>query len=174
VAAEEAVDLASTDGDYAPLLRDIEARLAEVDAFPPDSLVVGLWTAEDLCVVALAGEMDMSNAAELTEMLNGCLSSGPCRLLVEASRLTFIDSTGLNQLITVSRPLKARGGETLIVAPSVHVARVLQFVQVDELITVADSLEDALTRAAVGRPGAGASEAPRLSQLDTRPEPTSP
>jgi anti-sigma B factor antagonist len=159
VEAGEAVDLADANrsnganGENPPLwpvLGDIQARLAEVDAHPQNGLVVGLWKPlDDLCVVALAGEMDMSNATEVTELLDGCLGAGPSRLVVEVSRLTFKDSTGVNQLVTVSRPLKERGGETLLVAPTAHVARVFEIVKLDELITVVDSLEGALTRDAV-------------------------
>src|ERR1044071_9196159 len=87
----------------AALLRDVRARLTELDASPTTDLVVGIWKpSAELCVVALAGEMDLSNAAQITRELDGRLGPGPCRLVVELSRLTFMDSTGITQLVALS------------------------------------------------------------------------
>jgi anti-anti-sigma factor len=99
----------------------------------------------DLCVLSLSGEMDMSNASELTGALGGNVGSG--RVIIEASRLTFMDSTGINQLVGLARTVKAAGGEMLLAAPHPNLARLFEIVNIDELMPVVASLEAAIERA---------------------------
>src|SRR6059058_5602951 len=56
----------------------------------------------------LAGELDLSSAARLTDALEPLLRQGG-RIVLEISRLTFMDSTGLQVLIRSSLTLGERG-----------------------------------------------------------------
>jgi anti-sigma B factor antagonist len=100
----------------------------------------------DLCVLSLSGEMDMSNASRLTGALGG--SVGPGRVIIELSRLTFMDSTGVKQLVGLSRTVKAAGGAIVLAAPHPNLARLFEIVNLGELIPVVASLEAAIDRAA--------------------------
>jgi anti-anti-sigma factor len=93
------------------LVRDVHERRAQLDGAAPHQLVVGIWGPRDgLCVVALGGEMDMNNAAQLQNGLNGLDDVARCRVVVELSALTFIDSTGIKELIHLAKLTNASGG----------------------------------------------------------------
>ena len=137
------------------LLAGVAARLAELAVSPSGELVVGLWEPwSDLCVVALGGEMDMSNAAVLGHALDG--RRGRRDLIIDLSQLTFVDSTGIHELVKLSRTLDAEGGILVVAAPTVPVARVFEIVQLRDVLVVAESLEDALAHIS-SRPGLSAS-----------------
>ena len=66
--------------------------------------------------------------------------SGPRRrgghLVVDLSGLTFIDSTGLHELVVALKRQRARGGEIVLRAPSAQTMRVLEIVGLDQLFTI--------------------------------------
>ncbi len=141
-------DPAGHDRDGQPgnvsLLEELQARVAELRDPSPGELVIGLHNSDGVCVVALGGEMDMSNAAELTRMIESYLDGGPCRMIVELSRLEFLDSCGIRELITAARAVKAGGGSFALAAPTAIVARVLAITKLDEYMAVEASLAAAL------------------------------
>jgi len=124
----------------------VRARLAECEGSPSEELIVGLWHPwSGLCVVALRGEMDMRNAAALCRTVDGRVGAASCDLIVELSQLTFMDSSGINELLQLARTLDADGGMIILAAPTAPVARVFEIVSLGAALTVLQSLEAALT-----------------------------
>ena len=138
-------------GDGEPQLRNellvgqVRERLAECEGSPSEELIVGLWRPWDgLCVVAIRGEMDISNAAALRRAVDGRIGADSCDLIVELSRLTFMDSSGINELVRLSRTLDAVGGMIILAAPTAPVARLFATVKLSDGFVILESLEDAL------------------------------
>jgi anti-sigma B factor antagonist len=96
-------------------------------------------------LVALAGECDLNTGRELRDILTSELSRGAQRLIVDLSALTFMDSTGMQVLLSTRSVLAVRGGTLVLVAPQPVVARILELTGADQVIPVFDSLEDAQT-----------------------------
>jgi anti-anti-sigma factor len=69
------------------------------ETYPQHSLskVVG----EQYTILALAGEIDISNADEIAEEVRNALAAGP--VSVDLSKLSFIDSSGLRMLVELVR-----------------------------------------------------------------------
>lgn len=127
------------------LVQELQARLAELREPVPGELAVEVFNSSDgLCLVALGGEMDMSNAAELARRVDGHLNGVPCGMIVELSRLEFLDSCGIRELIRVARAVKERGGAFALAAPTPIVGRVLGITSLSEYMAVEVSLEAAL------------------------------
>lgn len=143
------------------VLRDVRERLAELEGAAPERLVVGVWHSGDgVFVVALAGEMDLANAAELGHALDDMTGPAPCRMVIELSALTFIDSTGIREIVRAHSALSANGGTIVLVAASANVAQVLDLAN---LAGVAGVKIEASLEAALGLGG----EAPkRRRRLD--------
>jgi anti-anti-sigma factor len=135
---------AAGDGEVALLVRHVRVRLAERDA-RAEGLVVGVWRPWDgLCVVALAGAMDTTHASEL-RALDGRLGPDPCQLIVELSHVTFMDSGGVSQLVTLANAFRAAGGGITLAAPTAPVSRMFEGVNLSEFTPVEETLEAALT-----------------------------
>jgi len=123
----------------------VRARLAECEGAPSEELIVGVWEPwSGLCVVALRGEMDMSNAAALSRAVGRHVGAASFDLIVELSQLTFIDSCGITELVKLSKTLDVEGGVIVLAAPTAPVARLFGIVKLGDRLVIAESLEDAL------------------------------
>lgn len=103
---------------------------------------------DGLLVVALAGEMDIANAPQLTARLAELGTAGQDRVVIDLSKLTFIDSSGINALVSAAKPIEAAGGRVIVAAPSPHIQQVFDIVHLSEVVPIEQSLEAALARAA--------------------------
>jgi anti-sigma B factor antagonist len=93
-------------------------------------------------VLRLAGEADVTTKA-LAAALDAAVARKPRLLLVEMSALTFIDSSAVHQVTRAYQRLKAEGGALALVSPSGPVARLLDLTQIDRVIPVYRSIEEA-------------------------------
>jgi anti-anti-sigma factor len=87
-------------------------------------------------LITLSGEADITNAAELSELINAQLSGGTRHLAIDAAGLAFADSASVHVLLAAARTLNERGGSLLLLRPQRPISVVLQLIGVSELITV--------------------------------------
>jgi anti-anti-sigma factor len=93
-------------------------------------------------VVELVGQADVS-AQAMSEALAAEAAKAPQLLILDLSRLSFIDSSALGAIIRTHRALRGNGGKLALVNPSPSVARILQLVDIAHTIPVYPSVEDA-------------------------------
>ena len=88
-------------------------------------------------VLRLSGELDLSHAAELVRCVDELtqMTVEP-RIVVEASQVTFIDSTGTQALILANRRCLDAGGNLFIRSPSGPVEQILHITGLDQILTV--------------------------------------
>jgi len=91
-------------------------------------------------VVTLDGELDCQTAPELAEALLDAAGKGR-RVVIDLSRLQFIDSSGLHVLMSGAA---AENGRRIVVCPPGNVARVLSIVRAEEALSLYEELEAAL------------------------------
>ena len=94
-------------------------------------------------VVTLAGELDLYNAQEIREALFAESEAGPERIVVDLSRVDFIDSTALGALIE-SRSKLADRRAFLLAAPALETRRALEVSGLDRHFTLFDTVDEAL------------------------------
>ncbi|HEX6286887.1 MAG TPA: STAS domain-containing protein [Acidimicrobiia bacterium] len=110
-----------------------------------DLLVVEVDPIKDGAVmVRLKGEVDISSAHLLTSQFSSLAMNTPSTVVLDATEVTFMDSTGLHALVEGKRALHDNGSRIFLV-PSRQVRRVLELVFPDPLFAFRlDSVEDAL------------------------------
>ncbi|MDC7338648.1 STAS domain-containing protein [Streptomyces lydicus] len=96
-------------------------------------------------VVTVTGELDHHTADLLRESLEGCMDDGYARLVVDCSRLEFMDSTGLNVLLGARLRAEAEGGGVHLAGMQPVVARVFEITGAEAVFTVHDSVDTALS-----------------------------
>jgi stage II sporulation protein AA (anti-sigma F factor antagonist) len=70
-------------------------------------------------VVRVAGALDVGSAEEFRAAVDASLADAPCRRLVlNLSRVTFLDSSGLGAVLGRLRRARAHGCEMAVVPPS--------------------------------------------------------
>ena len=105
--------------------------------------VLGVDAVGRACVVRLGGELDLYNASELREALNGACAASPERVVVNLEEVEFIDSTALGVLIEARTKLENRRA-FLLASPALETRRALQISGLDRHFTVLESVSDAL------------------------------
>lgn len=76
-------------------------------------------------VVALSGEVDADNCAEVSKGLLAEARIAP-NLELDISGLTFLDSSGISALLQVKSDLQADGHDLILISPTNSVRRVLE------------------------------------------------
>ena len=110
-----------------------------------DELRISVTAGTAHTLVTLEGECDLNTGRQLRDVLTSEVSRGAQRLIVDLSALTFMDSTGMQVLLSTRSVLAVRGGTLVLAAPQPVVARILELTGANKIIPVYDSLEDAQT-----------------------------
>jgi stage II sporulation protein AA (anti-sigma F factor antagonist) len=122
-----------------------EGEMADTgQGMQPGPLSVVSTTTDGIRVLTLAGEIDYDTGPALREALDAAGILRP-RIVVDLSRVTFMDSTGINLFIAAHRTLTEAGGWIRLAAPSEAVLRTLQIVGVDTVIDCRETLRQALS-----------------------------
>jgi anti-anti-sigma factor len=100
-------------------------------------------TTEDrngLAHVALSGELDLSSVAKVQEELRRVEATSPATLVVDLSKLTFLDSTGLRCIVTADERARAAGRRVVIVRGPNAVQRVFAITRLDDRLEMVDDV----------------------------------
>ena len=92
-------------------------------------------------IVALEGELDLSNAHVLKKAL-ATLDPAVSLAVVDLTNVTFIDSTGLQAITTYGRGLIERDATLYIVATRPGVRKIFNITQIDRYFPVIQSLDE--------------------------------
>jgi len=93
-------------------------------------------------LVELAGEADITSL-QLKDVLDAEVAAGPVLVVLELSRLTFMDSWALHTILAAARKLRGSGGTLALAAPSAEVRRMLELSGADTLVDVYASVQEA-------------------------------
>jgi anti-sigma B factor antagonist len=114
-------------------------------------------------IVKLCGELDIASAPGLRERLLAILSRrAPSHLILDLSKLQFIDSSGIAAFVNTERRARLLGCTVVLVAPQAPVSRVLQICGLDQHFAIFENIS-ALT-------GDGLPDFSRTLRLGLEPE----
>jgi anti-sigma B factor antagonist len=100
---------------------------------------------DGIAVVSAAGEIDVFTAPQLDSELSAVTSGGQHRVVVDLSRVDFLDSTGLAVLVkTLKRVREHDGGSLAVVVTADRVAKVFRLTGLDTLIPLHPTVESAV------------------------------
>ena len=101
--------------------------------------------ADDGVVVAsLSGEIDLSNAAEITDALLGGVPNEALGLVIDLSEVSYIDSAGVRMLAELDHRLGWRAQALRVVAPEESRSRrVLEIAGLERVLSLDTTVEAA-------------------------------
>jgi anti-anti-sigma factor len=106
---------------------------------------VEISEAGDVVVASLSGELDVAGAEATSRQIGEAIPNSARGLVVDCSRLDFIDSSGVAMMFTLARRLESRRQKLRCVAPAGKpVARVLEIVDFTRAAPVDETLDQAL------------------------------
>lgn len=107
-----------------------------------------------IVVVAVSGEVDMSNAGEIRQGLLQSVWNEDQALILDLSELSFIDSAGLHVVFDLLTILQERDKQmSLVVPPEIHPRRAIELVGLDGVLPI-HSERDGAVKQARSRAGA--------------------
>ena len=92
--------------------------------------------------VSVGGEVDLSTAPELKEVLNGVIDGGARFVLVDLSAATFIDSTTLGVLMGAVKRVRPEGGEIAIACKDPNIRKIFEITLLDRVFVIFDTPEE--------------------------------
>jgi anti-sigma B factor antagonist len=107
-------------------------------------------TADGVSIAELSGELDLASAPGLREELLGLLRPGASRLVLDLSRVSFCDASGLAVLVGASHRARVLGGFLRLAAVSPPADRVLHITGLHRHLSIYPTVH-----AAAAAPGDG-------------------
>lgn len=110
---------------------------------------------EDATIAQLPETVDYDNAPLVGGQCEDLVNRGCTTLVLDASQVQYMDSSGISMLITLSRTLDHRAGTLRVAALSAHYEQVWRMLGLQEVFPVFPSVNAALQPPAAGDiPGA--------------------
>jgi len=98
----------------------------------------------DAAVVRLCGSCTMEVASAVGERLVAQITPTTRLLVVEASKLDFLESTGLGGMVAGYLRIRRNRGDLRLVKPQPAIMALLEMTRLTQLFRVCDSVEEAL------------------------------
>ena len=104
-----------------------------------DQLRITVEQSEERVILHLDGELDPHTAPLLKQEVDRLADAGTRDVVLDLSRLAFIDSSGLRVVISAHREMADRGGELTLRSPSDTAQRLLEITGLVDHITIVRS-----------------------------------
>ena len=89
-----------------------------------------------LGILALEGDIDLYRSAEVKEKLNGLIDRKMERILVDMSRVNYIDSSGLALFIECLQRMTEYGGRLGLFGLQHSVAHIFEIARLDQVLHI--------------------------------------
>lgn len=101
----------------------------------------------DVFLARLSGEIDLSNARDLERAIVDAVPNNAFGMLLDLSRVSYIDSAGVRLLLTVADRFRWRGQELALIAPDgSRIRRVLALAGAEGALIIDATVESARSR----------------------------
>jgi anti-sigma B factor antagonist len=97
-----------------------------------------------VAVVALTGELDMQTSPALRECLMPFVKERRAVVVVDMSRLAYLDSSGIATFVEVLKGMNSYDGSLRMAAVGERIMEVFGFSRLDKVFKIFKSVEDAL------------------------------
>lgn len=100
-------------------------------------------------VLTISGELDIATTAVLRDRVTAVLDESVLPMIIDLSRVSFCDASGLTMLLAVRRRASTQGRTVALAAPSPNVTKLLRITGLDQAFPI----YPAIARAMLGRVG---------------------
>ncbi len=99
---------------------------------------------ENYTIASLEGELDIESSGNFKDEAENKISNGYANMIVDLSKVAYVDSSGLGSLIALQKDARLNGGGLAIVGASEQIRRTMEITQLDKLFEFYDTVEEAL------------------------------
>jgi anti-sigma B factor antagonist len=98
-------------------------------------------------VLPLAGEIDLHVSPIIRRSLNRMIAKKPKQLVVDLSRVSYIDGAGLGAIIEAMREVEAYGGKFALAGLQETVRLIFKMLRLDQVFSIFPDVDAALAAA---------------------------
>ena len=102
---------------------------------------------DGIFLIEVEGELDLYSSAELMRTVEHVAENDPSALVVDLSRTTFIDSTGLGVLVAGTKLMRQRGDELHLAGSTPATAAAVSSAGLESFFSVSPTVADAVALA---------------------------
>jgi anti-sigma B factor antagonist len=88
------------------------------------------------CVVRARGEVDIYTGPSLRDVLRDAMATGPTKMVIDMTDVSFIDSSGLSVIIGAHKRAEDTGIELVLQGPTARVLRLLELTGLNRVLNV--------------------------------------
>lgn len=114
------------------------------------ALEIELKEANEIAVLDLSGQIDSFTAEELTKLIEAHINKGNFKVIVDLSKVDYLDSAGLTSLVNAKIKLSKRIGDLYLVGLKGKAREVFELAGVVDLFRIYDSQETAILELKTG------------------------
>jgi len=96
-------------------------------------------------VIQLEGEVDVYTAPQLKQQIIAALEAGSKQMVVDLSKVDYLDSTALGVMIGGLKRIRETDGDMVLVCPSPRIRRVFEITGLDKIFGIHDTVDQATT-----------------------------
>jgi anti-sigma B factor antagonist len=108
--------------------------MADLDSPEQGALVVDVRDENGTAVICLSGELDMTSVNQARAAIDAALSSRPGRVILDASGLEYMDSSGIALMALVARMAQ----EVQVRNPTPIVRQLIELTGLSEILQITD------------------------------------
>lgn len=96
-------------------------------------------------VCRIDGDIDISSSPDLKKVFDKLISQKTPKIVIELSRVTYVDSSGLATLVGILKNMRTYGGKMRLAGMSPKIKSLFEITKLDKLFEIMASEEEAIT-----------------------------
>ena len=118
----------------------------------PEDLLIADYSLDGRAhLIEVEGQVDLYSAPEFKERTARVIGTGKRCVIIDLSRVTFMDSTGLGVLVGALKRLRAARAELLLVVTDYDIERLFELTGLDGVFRIYRSRDEALENVELAR-----------------------
>lgn len=101
---------------------------------------------ETTCILEIEGEVDVYTAPQLKQDIAQIAESGVKHLIINLSKVEYLDSTGLGVLIGGLKRMRENQGDLVLVGPGMRILRIFEITGLDKIFDIYETETDAAAK----------------------------
>ncbi len=98
---------------------------------------------ESLQIFRLTGQLDAFSEPTFRKVLSDLITAGPFQIILDLSKIDFLDSSGLGALVQLAKQAKTKEGSLHIVT-NARVTQTVKLVRLEKFLPLHNTLEEAI------------------------------
>ena len=109
-------------------------------------LETAMRTEAGVSVLGVSGEIDVFTAPEFKSAINQTIESGLSDLIIDLTRVSYMDSSGFGTLLGATKRVRPKGGSVNLVGCNEAIERMMKITRLDTVFNLCRTVEEAAAR----------------------------